>query len=389
MVSVVTAFTPGDVNRASLLPAKGYKPNKFNTTLREEEWFFSKTMKTILIGGAWDLLHDGHLITLKKAKELGNKLIVLVNSDARIRFRKGNDRPIIPQEVRAEILRNLRVVDQVILGKSSGVVSEDVDLLQEIQPDVWVIQREPNIPEIAVTKMLNLIEKGLVDLSARDIYSQIYLPNGGAYIRDGAKIAVNKGNCRETVLNSYQDSKPPTEAFMRLRSDATQEAVADALTYKSKKFVWLDISYPLTNEDWETIRQIIWQFGGFVSGYKRHAMYASAFFLKDGKRAFRFVNSYGEGSDRIYQEGDNKELYDITFLIDLPNPPNKITMLKVIGDNKTKKQYLKGSDGKLRWIFNETLLNELHNAGVVDKFETEWKYDLENYEVINAWAVIK
>ncbi|KKL44753.1 hypothetical protein LCGC14_2362490, partial [marine sediment metagenome] len=143
-------------------------------------------------------------------------------------------------------------------------------------------------------EMLNLIEEGLVDLSARDIYSQIYLPQGGAYIRDGAKIAVNKGNCLETLLTSYQNENPPTEAFMRLRSDATPQTIADALTYRSKKFVYLDTSYPLTDEDWENIRQVIWQFGGFVSGYKRHCMYVSGYYLKNGKKTIRFINSYGE-----------------------------------------------------------------------------------------------
>jgi hypothetical protein len=238
-------------------------------------------------------------------------------------------------------------------------------------------------------EMLNLIETGeAIDLSARDIYSQIFLPNGGSYIREGAKIAVNHGNCREELMLSYENDKNPSEEFMRER-DATEETVNDALIYRSKKFVHLDTSHPLNDNDWENVRQIIWQFGGFVSGYKRHCMYAAEYGLVNLKKAIKFVNSYGEGSDRWWIEGNSNPLYDITFLFDLPNPPDKINMKKLIGDNRDKKQYIEVMPNKLRWIFNETILNELSDAGIIDKAQVEWKDNLDGYEIGNPWAIIK
>ncbi|HDY68403.1 hypothetical protein LCGC14_2362510 [marine sediment metagenome] len=107
-------------------------------------------MKTIFIGGAWDLFHDGHLLTLEKAKKLRDRLVVLVNSDARIRFRKGNNRPIIPQKSRARILEALRIVDEVVLGTSKGPVPEDLDTIRLVKPDKWVLHRDPTPEEEAV-----------------------------------------------------------------------------------------------------------------------------------------------------------------------------------------------------------------------------------------------
>lgn len=238
-------------------------------------------------------------------------------------------------------------------------------------------------------EMINLMEeKHIDDLSARNIYSQIYLPEGGAYIREGSLIAVGKGCCEEGLCSSYENGNYPTEQFMRLQCD--ESSVTNALTYKSKKSVYLMTDRnKMTNQNWEDIRQCIWQFGGFVSGYNEHCMYASTYGLVGGKKAVKFVNSYGDGSDRWWIDGDSYPLYDITFLIDEPNPPSKIFMLKIYGDKKTNKQYLVGKDGFYRWIYNPTLLDELHNAGIVDRGQVEWQDNFDESKVLNTWAVIK
>ena len=64
-------------------------------------------------------------------------------------------------------------------------------------------------------EVLEIIENGFTDLSAKDIYSRIFMPQGGARLRDGAKLAVSRGVATERSNPSYMDGKPPTEAFMR------------------------------------------------------------------------------------------------------------------------------------------------------------------------------
>ena len=168
-----------------------------------------------------------------------------------------------------------------------------------------------------------------VDLSARDIYSQIALPGGGAYTRDGAEVAVKKGNCQENLLPSYENGANPTEPFMKSRDGISPLAETDALFYRALKYVRIDTAPVLRDVDWEDIRQVIWQFNGFVSGYRRHCMYAGGFGLVEGKRAIKFINSYGSGSDRWYVEGNENELYNITFLYNLYNLPTDMKLEKI------------------------------------------------------------
>ena len=66
-----------------------------------------------LTNGGFDLLHVGHVRYLRAAKQLGGRLVVAVNSDASVRALKGEGRPLVPAEERAEILAALADVDAV------------------------------------------------------------------------------------------------------------------------------------------------------------------------------------------------------------------------------------------------------------------------------------
>jgi len=68
--------------------------------------------------------------------------------------------------------------------------------------------------------------------------------------------------------------------------------------------------------------------------------------------------------------------------------PDTKDMLKIIGDKSNNKQYVLGVDGKLRWIFNQYILQDLHDAGVINKLEVEWVDDVNKYDIINPWASI-
>jgi len=71
--------------------------------------------RVILVGGCFDILHYGHIHFLKKAKALGDYLVVALESDKNIKRLKGKKRPIHGQSQRREMLESLRFVDQVIV----------------------------------------------------------------------------------------------------------------------------------------------------------------------------------------------------------------------------------------------------------------------------------
>jgi rfaE bifunctional protein nucleotidyltransferase chain/domain len=85
-----------------------------------------------LANGCFDLLHVGHIRYLHAAKQLGGRLIVAINSDDSVHALKGESRPLIPAEERAEILSALADVDAVVIFSERDVRA----LIREIRPDV-------------------------------------------------------------------------------------------------------------------------------------------------------------------------------------------------------------------------------------------------------------
>jgi rfaE bifunctional protein nucleotidyltransferase chain/domain len=85
-----------------------------------------------LANGCFDLLHVGHVRYLHAAKALGGRLIVAVNSDESVRNLKGEGRPLMPAQERAEIVAALAAVDAVVIFPEKDVRA----LIKEIHPDV-------------------------------------------------------------------------------------------------------------------------------------------------------------------------------------------------------------------------------------------------------------
>ena len=85
-----------------------------------------------LANGCFDLLHVGHVRYLHAAKQLGGRLIVAINSDESVRALKGDGRPLMPAEERAEILAALSDVDAVVIFPEHDVRA----LIREIRPDI-------------------------------------------------------------------------------------------------------------------------------------------------------------------------------------------------------------------------------------------------------------
>ena len=95
--------------------------------------------RIVLTSGSFDLIHLGHVKYLAKAKELGDVLVVGVDSDRKIRERKGEDRPLVPERERLEMLAHQRPVDLIYL-------KDDEDqrwaLIKAVEPDVLVLTED-------------------------------------------------------------------------------------------------------------------------------------------------------------------------------------------------------------------------------------------------------
>ena len=70
-------------------------------------------MKKVIVNGTFDIVHSGHLALLNHARVLGDYVVVAIDSDRRVKELKGADRPVNTQQERAELLANLRSVDEV------------------------------------------------------------------------------------------------------------------------------------------------------------------------------------------------------------------------------------------------------------------------------------
>ena len=95
----------------------------------------ARGQRVVFTNGCFDLMHVGHTRYLQAARDLGDLLVVGVNTDQSVRgLNKGSDRPIVPEQQRAEVLAALASVDYVVLFDEP----DPGRLIAEIQPDVLV-----------------------------------------------------------------------------------------------------------------------------------------------------------------------------------------------------------------------------------------------------------
>lgn len=99
----------------------------------------NQNQKIVLAGGCFDILHPGHVVFLEKAKKAGDCLIILLESDKKVRELKGANRPVHTQRMRAKVLSALQDVDCVILLPFMSSESYYDDILQKIKPDVIAV----------------------------------------------------------------------------------------------------------------------------------------------------------------------------------------------------------------------------------------------------------
>ena len=112
-------------------------------------------MKRVAVSGYFDPIHIGHLEYLKLAKELGDKLVVIVNNNYQCALKKG--KPFMDELDRVEIVRSLEMVDEVFLSidKDKTVCAS----LEEIKPDIFANGGDRStgeVPESSICKKYNI-----------------------------------------------------------------------------------------------------------------------------------------------------------------------------------------------------------------------------------------
>jgi len=137
-------------------------------------------LRVALTNGCYDLLHVGHLRSLRGAREQADRLIVAINSDASAERWKGR-RPIVPEAERAEMLAGLECIDHVFVFEDASVDR----LLEEIRPDVYCKGPEytmENLPEADTLRRLgaDLVTVGdPKDHSSTDLIARVRAHDAG------------------------------------------------------------------------------------------------------------------------------------------------------------------------------------------------------------------
>lgn len=134
--------------------------------------------KVVFTNGCFDLLHPGHVRSLEMARAMGDALIVGINSDASVRALKGEGRPVLPEQERAEILSALECVDAVVVFDAPTPREVIAALLPDVLvkggdwPGDQIVGREevesaggrvvlaPVVPGYSTTEILRKIREG-------------------------------------------------------------------------------------------------------------------------------------------------------------------------------------------------------------------------------------
>jgi len=121
----------------------------------------------VFTNGCFDIVHAGHIDLLERAKALGTRLIVGINSDESVRAIKGNDRPINNQDARKAVLLGLKVVDEVIIFDE--LTPEN--LIKSIRPDILVKGGDWKVEEIIGGDFVGSYGGKVLSLALKNGYS--------------------------------------------------------------------------------------------------------------------------------------------------------------------------------------------------------------------------
>ncbi len=110
----------------------------------------------VITNGCFDLLHRGHAAYLRESRDLGDALLVLVNSDASVRALKGPSRPVVDEYSRAYLLCSLRCVDAAVIFDGARCAAE----LAALAPDLYVKGGDYTVEKLDPEERGALLEAG-------------------------------------------------------------------------------------------------------------------------------------------------------------------------------------------------------------------------------------
>lgn len=144
-----------------MLSQKVHDRNQLASILQQ-----AKTEGAVVVttNGCFDVLHLGHLRYLQAARQLGDLLIVAVNSDNSVRQLKGENRPLVPEAERAEMLAGLECVDYVVIFPELT----PINLLSELKPNIHVKGGD--------YKLEQLIERDVVEANGGKVIVGLNVP---------------------------------------------------------------------------------------------------------------------------------------------------------------------------------------------------------------------
>lgn len=186
--------------------------------------------------------------------------------------------------------------------------------------------------------VLNAIEIGTyIDISPKAIYSQIFLQQGGAYIREGGKLSVDWGAVLEVDVSSYENKKPPTESFMRDISWKNENIDKVAEKLRSKEFrmitvIAMEIIAQGIRDNYGVVGGILGENNGTWNtiepkpGKKEwgHALYFGKAGIDEKGKYIATPNSWGNRFNGEWQKlredwFTNNYMFNPWLLIDQPN----------------------------------------------------------------------
>jgi D-sedoheptulose 7-phosphate isomerase len=167
---------------------------------------------TVFTNGCFDILHPGHVDLLERARGLGTRLVVGINSDESIRAIKGPTRPVVNQESRSAVLRGLRWVDEVRTFDEPTPAR----LIAEIAPDVLVKGGDWPIDQIIGADLV-LARGGQVyslplleGYSSSDIIARMPRPNGSP----SSDVSTAVGTAENVVIRALKEHLQVFESLL-------------------------------------------------------------------------------------------------------------------------------------------------------------------------------
>ena len=144
-------------------------------------------MVKVMATGTFDILHLGHIYFLKEAKKLGDTLTVVVATDSTVR--KLKHEPINPEQIRLDLIKELKIVDQAYLGHEKDIY----EILKEINPDIITLGYDQLHNEKTIKKELKKR-----NINAKVIRLQEY--KGGSDL-EGTRKIISK------IISAYEIQK--------------------------------------------------------------------------------------------------------------------------------------------------------------------------------------